>query len=129
MPDLDILIQSADYYDVELRELLDGERKSEKMNKEIEDTVLKVADYSNDEKKRFAKRMSIIFTVGLVFFTIYLGMEVMEIADTLMDGLVAGFTLGFAYGVMILGVLYTTGHLAKFRAFKLRLLKKMIKRN
>lgn len=28
MPDLDILIEMADYYEVDLRELLDGERKS-----------------------------------------------------------------------------------------------------
>ena len=129
MPDLDILIQIADYYDVELRELLDGERKSEKMNKEMEETVLKVADYSNDEKKRFAKRMSILFMVGLVAFTLYLVMEFMGIADTFTDGMVAGCALGFAYGMMIVGVLYTSGRLAKFRAFKLRLLKKALNRN
>lgn len=35
MPDLDILIQIADYYEVEIREILDGERKGEKMNKEM----------------------------------------------------------------------------------------------
>lgn len=33
MPDLDLLIEMADHYEVDLRELLDGERKSEKMNK------------------------------------------------------------------------------------------------
>ena len=31
MPDLDILIELSDLYDVDIRELLDGERKSEKM--------------------------------------------------------------------------------------------------
>lgn len=49
MPDLDILIEMANFYDVDIRESLDGERKSEKMNKEMEETVLKVADYSNEE--------------------------------------------------------------------------------
>ena len=46
MPDLDTLIQMADYYEIDLRELLDGERKSEKMNEELKETVLKVAEYS-----------------------------------------------------------------------------------
>ena len=32
MPDLDILIELSDLYDVDLREILSGERKSEKMN-------------------------------------------------------------------------------------------------
>ena len=36
MPDLGLLIEMSDYYEVSLRELLDGERKSEKMNKELE---------------------------------------------------------------------------------------------
>ena len=33
MPDLSVLVQLAEYYDVEMRELLDGER-SQTMNKE-----------------------------------------------------------------------------------------------
>ena len=40
MPDLDILIQIADYYEVEIKEILDGERKGEQMNKEMEDTEI-----------------------------------------------------------------------------------------
>ena len=35
MPDLDILIQISDYYGINLRELLEVERKSDKMNKEL----------------------------------------------------------------------------------------------
>ena len=34
MPDLDLLIEMADFYHVNIRELLNGERDSEKMNKE-----------------------------------------------------------------------------------------------
>ena len=33
MPDLDILIEISEYYDVDLREILDGERKEEQMDK------------------------------------------------------------------------------------------------
>ena len=51
LPDVDILIEMADYYEVDLRELIDGERKSEKMNEEQKETVLKVAEYSNIEKE------------------------------------------------------------------------------
>lgn len=51
LPDVDILIEMADYYEVDLRELIDGERKSEKMNEELKETVLKVAEYSNEEKR------------------------------------------------------------------------------
>ena len=47
MPDLDMLIELADFYDVDIRELIVGERKSENMNNETKDTLKKVAEYSN----------------------------------------------------------------------------------
>ncbi len=34
MPDLGTLVELADHYDVEIREIIDGERKSEGMEKE-----------------------------------------------------------------------------------------------
>ena len=66
IPDLDILIEMADFYDVNLREILDGERKSEKMNEELKETVLKVAEYSNEEKKRDTRRVLGYFVLGIV---------------------------------------------------------------
>ena len=44
MPDLSVLVQLAEYYDVEMRELLDGER-SQTMNKDMKETLDKVAVY------------------------------------------------------------------------------------
>ena len=51
MPDLSILVELADYYDVDIRELIDGERKSENMTEEMKDTLESVADYSVEEKE------------------------------------------------------------------------------
>ena len=61
MPDLDILIEISDYYEVDLREILNGERKSENMDKEMKETVLRAVDYTNAEaelpdKKQDTKR-------------------------------------------------------------------------
>ncbi len=51
MPDLDLLMEISDLYEVDLREMLNGERKSEeKMNKEMEQAVLQAAEYSNAGK-------------------------------------------------------------------------------
>ena len=58
MPDLDVLMELSDFYAVDLREILNGERKSEHMNEELKETVLQVADYSNEEKAaRFFMRV------------------------------------------------------------------------
>ena len=118
MPDLDIIIQIADYYDVEIKELLDGERKSEIMNKEVEETVLKVADYTNHAKQKLTKQIFWFFVIGLAAFTVYIAMEFMDLDATPVIDFVRGFALGIAYGIMILGVLYTSGIMLKLMNLK-----------
>ena len=51
MPDLSILVELADYYDMDLKELLDGER-SQPMNQEMRETLDKVADYEEWVKQK-----------------------------------------------------------------------------
>lgn len=57
MPDLSLLAEIADYYDVDIREIIDGERKSEIMDKEIKETVLKAAEYTDNEKSELLRRI------------------------------------------------------------------------
>jgi len=124
LPDLDLLIQIADYYEVELREILDGERKNEQMDKKIEETVLKVADYSNNEKIKLTKRMNYLFIAGALAFIIYMILDICGLANTGIYEDIASFALGLAFGVLVLGGIFTSGYMAKIRAFKLRLLQK-----
>ena len=60
MPDVGLLIEIADFFDVDIREIIDGERKSENMEKEKE-TLKKVAEYADSEKARLKKKISNIF--------------------------------------------------------------------
>ena len=46
MPDISLLAELAELYDVSIPEIIDGERKSENMNEEIKETVLKLSDYT-----------------------------------------------------------------------------------
>lgn len=68
MPDLDTLIEMSDYYEIDLRELLEGERKSEKMNEELKEAVLKVAEYSSNEKEVKRKKVNKCFIIGGICF-------------------------------------------------------------
>ena len=63
MPDLSILIQIAEYYDVEVKEILDGERKSEMMNQEVKETLTKVADYNKLEKEMVSRAGNTAFAI------------------------------------------------------------------
>ena len=74
LPDLSILIDLADYYNVDVREIINGERKEEKMTNETHDTLKKVAEYANEENKKFKKKildMLVVASLLLVFMAIF----------------------------------------------------------
>ncbi len=70
MPELGILVELADYYEVDIKEIIDGERKSEIMEKEEKETLRKVADYVEAEKKLVVKRRCIVTFVGILAFAL-----------------------------------------------------------
>ena len=49
MPDISLLIEIADLYGVDIRELIDGERKREEMNEETREVLEKVVDYTGED--------------------------------------------------------------------------------
>ncbi len=121
LPDLDILIEMTDYYGVELKEILNGERKSEKMNEELKETVLKVAEFSNEDKRKLTERMNKLFIAGLVAAVIYIIWFFTDNADNLIGGL----SLGITFGMMIVGVIITSKNVTKIRKMKMRIVNKL----
>ena len=121
LPDIDILIQMADYYEVDLRELIDGERKIEKMNEELKETVLKVAEFSNEDKMKVTKRMNKLFVGGFMAAVIYIILFFTDNADNFLGGV----CLGITFGMMIVGVIITSKYASKIRECKMRLLHKL----
>ncbi len=70
MPDLSILVELADYYEIDIREIIDGERKGENMNNELKDTLLKVADYSDTQKQNAERAGNNAFGITFVICAI-----------------------------------------------------------
>lgn len=70
MPELGILVELADYYEVDIKEIIDGERKSESMEKKEKETLQKVADYAEAEKKLVVKRRCIVTFAGTLMFAL-----------------------------------------------------------
>ena len=124
MPDLDILVELSDLYSVDLREILSGERKSERMDQELKETVLQVADYSSEEKNRMLRRMHWLFIVGLIGFSVFLAITLLGLETIAPYEAIGSFGLGIAFAMIILGVIFTGRSAARIREFKLRLLGK-----
>ena len=120
LPDLDLLIQLADFCGVDLRELLDGERKEDIMDKELEEAVLKVAAYSSEDKRKVTQRMHALFAGGFLASVLYLILLFTDHADNFLGG----WCLGIMSGIMVVGVIMTSKYAAKLRAYKRNLLRR-----
>lgn len=95
MPDLDVLIELSDFYVVDLRKILSGERNDEYMNEEVKETVLCVAAYSNEEKRRLLQRIHWIFIIGLMGIVAFLMIVLLKLETTVPYEMVGSFDLGF----------------------------------
>jgi transcriptional regulator with XRE-family HTH domain len=59
MPDISVLIELADFYDIDIRDLLRGERKSENMDTDLKETLEMVAEYTEADKAKILKKVYI----------------------------------------------------------------------
>lgn len=116
MPDLSIIVELAEFYDVDIRELLNGERKSEKMNEDLKETSLKMADYAEAEKQLLTKRLCIFSLIGLLSLLTALVFVVLkfEQINPLLE-CIEYTCFGLAVGALITGIFFSTGVLAKIR--------------
>jgi len=73
MPDLATLVELADYYGVSIVEIIDGKRETDHMDTETKETLLKIADYADKQKKQAIIRAIIIFTLEMVCCGITIG--------------------------------------------------------
>lgn len=107
MPDLSILIQMAEFYHVEVKEILDGERKSEIMNKELKETLSKVADYNKLEKEKAAKAGNIAFSLTFAVCVVMIVIQLIAAGEL---AVVAGETVVLLVGgVVYIGVMTYNG--------------------
>ena len=124
MPYLDMLVELADLYEVDLREIFNGQRRAQEMDKELKETVMQVAEYSTDEKARMLKRFHILFITALVFLTLALVAFFVDIWPEPVSDMINGLIMGVGYGMVIIGVIMTSKYAKQIRDFKLRLLGK-----
>ena len=70
MPDISILVEIAGFYDVSIPEIVQGERKSEIMNKETRETAVAMAKYSQNEVKTGKQKLAGILMSAFGIFVI-----------------------------------------------------------
>lgn len=114
-------------YEINLRELLDGERKSERMNMELEETVLKAVDYTNSETERYTKRVFWLLSTGALLWFISALISHTSLVENNVMSQISDFSEGAACGMILCGIIATSCYGQRIAAFKQRLLKRQQK--
>lgn len=79
LPDISILVELAEFYEVDIKEIIDGERKSETMKEEMRDTLVKVAEYTNEDKEMQYYKMRKMIGCILIGFGVFLTISALMI--------------------------------------------------
>ena len=102
MPDISLLIDIAEFYDVDVREIIDGERKSDNMDKEIKEVAEKMADYAGQEKRGPLKLIRGISIACVALSGMLLAGQVLN----LISDVAAGMGTSRLFGLILLAVLF-----------------------
>jgi transcriptional regulator with XRE-family HTH domain len=112
LPDISLLVEIADFYDVDVREIIDGERKSEMMDKETREVADKMAVYAGNEKSNLLRGIQVASIIGVVISIVAIVLQTLSYEPDLKRAIaiLATFT-GFV--IMCIITLYVTGVLQK----------------
>lgn len=107
-PDPSTLIEIADFYQVDVREIIDGERKRKDMDSETRDTLKKVAAYGDAEKDKVRKHINSVMSAAMILLLFSLLLDMTEGFGFIparpcqnMSNLAVGLTLvGFALNLL-----------------------------
>ena len=109
MPELSSIVELADFYDIDIRELLNGERKSEEMNEDLKETLEAVAEYSTEEKKKLKKELTTYTASSALFFGLLVIITVLNLTRVH-----SSFQI-FANFLSIMGLVYSVTSVVKLR--------------
>lgn len=127
MPDVEILMNLADFYGMDLVEILNGERKDDFMDSKLEETSKKVSEYEKENSKILLVSMRVFMIVSLLGLLVshFLYKLVPSLSGTRLNTVefIMGAFEGFAMGTLFLGILYSFGF------FKNEKVKKLLNKN
>lgn len=124
MPDISLLVDIAEFFNVSIPEIINGERKSEIMEKEVKKVAEAMSNYAGAEKSVILKRVKLISIIGLISLVIGLVMEAINYDSMIpIYECMKETCLGFGVGALATMVLYTTGILEKIKNRKSKQMK------
>ena len=114
MPDISLLIEIAEFYDVSIPEIVAGERMNEVMNEETKEVARTLSEYAENEKESILRKIRWESILGVCALAVYAALDITGLAlknDFLSSLSDLSLTL-VAVATMIIP-LYATGVISK----------------
>lgn len=105
LPDVGLLVELADFYEVDVREIIDGERKEKVPALEARETLLKVAEYATEgEKQTQSKVLYVALGIAVAQFicAILFSSEATGLLYGIVPADVCYNIMGVVYGLALL---------------------------
>lgn len=112
LPDISLLVELADFYDVDVREIIDGERKSEMMKEEIREVASKMVDYADEQRSRLLIWVRRISMAGVILMAVVLGLQTFGYEPGIVSFICYALSV-VSFIVMVILALHTNGMLEK----------------
>lgn len=117
MLDISLLVDIAEIFDVSIPEIINGERKSEIMEKEVKETVLSLSDYAEAINKKIKGRLLVLTVIAIVGMIAFVAIEStgLDTPGSIYEK-IASTGLGLDFGMLIVLAMYLSGLLGKIKA-------------
>lgn len=125
MPDISILIEIADYYDLDVREILNGERSN--ALPAGSSSIKDIAEYADKDKEKLAVKTRLYAIVGIIGIITYLCLRAFGNPDSIIINLIASLSLVAVYAALASSLIYTSNRLQTLqRKLKMKLKKNLL---
>lgn len=116
MPDISLLVEIAEFFDVSISEIINGERKSETMNEEVKEVAEKLSDYAGAEKETLIKNIRSESIMGVCALAIYFVLDITgAVSQNVIFEKISLYCETLVFVTIIMISLYTTGLLRKIQ--------------
>ena len=125
MPDISILVEIADYYDLDVREILNGERSN--ALPAGSSSIKDIAEYADKDKEKLAVKTRLYAIAGNIGIIAYLCLRAFGNPDSIIINLIASLSLVAVYAALASSLIYTSNRLQTLqRKLKMKLKKNLL---
>ena len=125
MPDISILVEIADYYDLDVREILNGERSN--ALPAGSSSIKDIAEYADKDKEKLAVKTRLYAIAGIIGIITYLCLRAFGNPDSIIINLIASLSLVAVYAALTSSLIYTSNRLQTLqRKLKMKLKKNLL---